>query len=359
MGEPEILTNLDEARNLATEWRALSRDVGSGYFDTPDWCLSWWQTYGGALRVVAAVWRSSNGTLEAIACLGADPIPLKHGRRWTVDTWSNLCSVGMVGDRRTIVALPHRASDVRRFLGDFGRRPIVLHDLDPAAAQSFVPAGAKLISRRVSPILRLCTDDMDPLPVSRAFPKKFAYYARHLAKAGVEIRRVPPGAIDEELLESLFRLHAKRRTELGKQASSIFIPELGPFLRLLARAGDSSHGPVAVVAEHNGAAIGVLLGLWWAGTFSFYQHGWEPDWAPKSLGTVLITEAIAYAQDLGARDFDFMWGQGSYKYRFGAVDHTDETWLLPRGAGGRLLEAKFVVHGLRERWRRPREGTPP
>jgi hypothetical protein len=41
--------------------------------------------------------------------------------------------------------------------------------------------------------------------------------------------------------------------------------------------------------------------------------------------------------------FDFLRGQEPYKYRFGATDRVDRSYLVPRGATGALLRLKYGV----------------
>ena len=83
------------------------------------------------------------------------------------------------------------------------------------------------------------------------------------------------------------------------------------------------------------------------GGFAYYQIGWEPDWAPLRLGTVVISEAVRACAEQGLHTFDFLRGTEPYKYRFGAVDHYDDTRLLPRGPSGALLALKHRVKDRR------------
>jgi CelD/BcsL family acetyltransferase involved in cellulose biosynthesis len=73
------------------------------------------------------------------------------------------------------------------------------------------------------------------------------------------------------------------------------------------------------------------------------------------MGSVLTYHAIRFAALAGARIFDFLRGTEPYKYRFGAVDRADRTWMVPRGPGGLLLSARYRA---RDRVRRGRRGEP-
>jgi CelD/BcsL family acetyltransferase involved in cellulose biosynthesis len=103
------------------------------------------------------------------------------------------------------------------------------------------------------------------------------------------------------------------------------------------------------VARRDEAVAGVLYGFWWQDTFAAYQSGWDPRFARHSMGNVLVLHALERAADEGAHTFDFLRGNEPYKYRFGARDRCDRTWLVPRGPAGALLAAR---HRVRDRLRR-------
>jgi CelD/BcsL family acetyltransferase involved in cellulose biosynthesis len=73
------------------------------------------------------------------------------------------------------------------------------------------------------------------------------------------------------------------------------------------------------------------------------------------MGSVLTYQAIRLAAEAGARTLDLLRGTEPYKYRFGAVDHHDGTWLVPRGPAGLLLAARYR---LRDRMRPSRRPEP-
>ena len=52
-------------------------------------------------------------------------------------------------------------------------------------------------------------------------------------------------------------------------------------------------------------------------------------------------ETMRRAAAAGARRFDFLRGSEAYKYRFGAQDDLDATYLVPRGSLGRVLDVRY------------------
>ena len=63
----------------------------------------------------------------------------------------------------------------------------------------------------------------------------------------------------------------------------------------------------------------------------------------SSLGSVLLHQAIRMAPPSGVQTFDFLRGDEPYRYRFGAVDSFDHSYLLARGLSGRALELELAV----------------
>jgi CelD/BcsL family acetyltransferase involved in cellulose biosynthesis len=57
------------------------------------------------------------------------------------------------------------------------------------------------------------------------------------------------------------------------------------------------------------------------------------------MGSMLVLHALERAADEGTRAFDFLRGSEPYKYRFGARDRGDRSWLVPSGPAGALLHA--------------------
>ena len=155
--------------------------------------------------------------------------------------------------------------------------------------------------------------------------------------------------VDESLLRALFALHARSRARHGTESS--FAVEQLPFHQRLAERAGPRRGPAAVVARRDAVVVGVLYGFAWKDTFAAYQWGWDARWDRHSMGSVLAYKAIRFAAAQGARTFDFLRGREPYKYRFGASDQWDRTWLVPHGPGGALLAARYraaeLVHQSR------------
>jgi CelD/BcsL family acetyltransferase involved in cellulose biosynthesis len=338
-----VAIELESAASLAgfaREWRDLAaRQEGSSYFQTPDWVLAWWETLAGRPRSRVATWRSSAGALEALVVLSRDRERLHRRVPLAVRVLANAGSGAGAADHCGWLVAPQRAAEVGAWLSEeIGGSALLVRSADADWASVALPAGARVVDQTACPRVEL------PLGAgpSRSFVRQLRRFTRRLAGAGVAFEWVAPGQVDEPLLAALFALHAE-----GRRASTFAAEQLAFHRRLVASAGQG-RGPAAVVARRGAEVVGVLYGFWWRDTFAAYQSGWDRRFARDALGNVLVLHALEQAADHGARTFDFLRGTEPYKYRFGARDRWDRTWLVPRGVAGALLAAR---HRLRERRR--------
>jgi CelD/BcsL family acetyltransferase involved in cellulose biosynthesis len=340
MSGPRVLSTVAELREIEPQWRALALETEDvSYFASPDWVASWWETLGDGVAGLVATWWDGDGSLRAVVPVGTAGHRLHPRLPVSVHPLSNLGAGPGAADHCGFTVAPQASDDVRDWLADVGsRRTLLLHDLDPRQGSRWLPADAEGVRHTRCPRLEIPADP-DLVGGSQKHRKQLRAYARKLAGQGVTIRWVGPGALDESLLDTLFALHAARSAGAGRR-STFGDGRRALHGRLVARARDG-FGPAAVVAERDGAVVGMLYGFRWRDEFAYFQSGWLPEMAPLSLGTVLVAEAIRLARLDGAGVFDFLRGAEPYKYRFGAADRLDVTYLVPRGLMGSLLRVKY------------------
>jgi CelD/BcsL family acetyltransferase involved in cellulose biosynthesis len=346
VGADQVLTHLQDAGELVDDWRRLAERAGpTSYFVSPDWVLGWWEALGSDLRAEVAVWRDGSGKLEAVVPVARIGERLHRRAPVAVPARANLGSGAGAADHCGWPVLPGRMEEVRAFLAEqASTRPLLLRDLDPEVGVPLVPAGARRVGVSVCPRLLIPPDGQEPAR-SANFRGQLRSSRRKLERQGVGFRWVGSGQVTDELLETIYRLHERRWSQI-ERSSSFDRGRASLHRRLIARAGPG-RGPAVALAERDSVAVGALYGFCWRDEFAYYQMGWEPEWASQRLGLVLVAEAIRLAGLAGARVFDFLRGAEPYKYRFGASDRVDETWLVPRGAGGRLLDLRYRLKARR------------
>lgn len=333
-----------ELSALKEEWRNLAvRLHNTSYFRTPDWVLSWWNTVGGQPFTLVATWRNETNRLEAIALLSRVRQRYFHGVNLGVRVWTNTGSGPGSADHCGWLACSNRTADVRNWLlHKASERTLVLQNCDPEVG-IHLNGVARPVQQIACPRLYIPACDTE-VGRSANFRQQLRAKRRKLHKAGVTLRWVDPPDMDEQVLESLFSLHEARWN--SKNVTSNFSSEQFDLHRSLTRNADISRGPAAVLAEYREQVVGVLYGFWWKDVFAYYQLGWHPDWKSYSLGLLLLRDAIEMAKSRGARVFDFLRGDEPFKYRFGAEDHVDTTWIVPRSLSGDALTLAYSGRNL-------------
>jgi CelD/BcsL family acetyltransferase involved in cellulose biosynthesis len=189
-------------------------------------------------------------------------------------------------------------------------------------------------------------DPSGPFARSANFRRQLGRFERRLDRDGVSFEWLGPGQVDDGLVADLFRLHRRRRDALDATTSLDTRHER--LLRACCATATDTHGPAAVVARAAGQVVAMLFGFVWKDTFSAYQSGWDPAHATNSIGSVLVHQAIRCAAENDVRTFDFLRGTEPYKYRFGAVDTFDASFLVIGDAAGRaLLLERALRRGVR------------
>ena len=69
-----------------------------------------------------------------------------------------------------------------------------------------------------------------------------------------------------------------------------------------------------------GKLIAVIYGFRVSGGIYSYLSGFDPEYAQKSVGSIIIGHVVQRAIDNGLQAFDFLQGHEPYKYTWGARD---------------------------------------
>ncbi len=340
------------SRAVVDRWRALAFDLqGTSYFQTPDWILSWWRTIADRPTTSLALWSNAAGTLQAV--VGLSRVRHRVDRRLPVSipVIANAGSGPGDADHCGPLVDPSVRREVEDWLFDVAARAtLLLRNVDAAEGSLQLP-GARLITTTACPRLHI-DDRAGPVARSSNFRRQLGRFERQLRRDGVEFEWIPPGDLNEAMIHTLFELHRRRRD--AAHATSALDERHRSLLLALLETASPGRGPAAAVARVGPRVVGVVVGFRWKETFSAYQSGWDPNYAASSLGSVLLRQAIEMAAQSGVQTFDFLRGDESYKYRFGAVDTFDRSYLLAHGLAGRALGLESALRNRVQAFRRAR-----
>jgi CelD/BcsL family acetyltransferase involved in cellulose biosynthesis len=309
---------------LREEWSALLDVAGvPSPFLSWEWLAAWRRHFAArrALRILEA--RSAGGALEGLLLLSARP-GLAGARRW------QLLGNGVTGaDGLDLLTRPGggaaRAALIDALLDLDGWDALDLEDLpfgSPTVAALRAAATARGVRARVE--RRFACPGFAVRGGWEAHARRirrretFGRRVRWLSRQPgfrVEVTAAPGEAT--AAMEDLLRLHRLRWAAEGGSygippgAPEAFHREVAP---LLAARGWLRLYRLFV----DGRAIAAVYGIEAGRRFYYYQSGYDPAWAARSPGMVLVGRTVEDAHAHGLTDYDFLRGEEPYKLDWAA-----------------------------------------
>ena len=305
----------------------LAQGPRPSVFLTPGWQRAWWSAFGrGRLLLLLAERHgepvalaplfADSGMVFSVGAGGSDELDLigdvsvEGVTEDLLDTARSLADsfVGFrfyhVPDRSpTGDALQHAASRLRLDIFDEGDLPEPFLDLvDPGAADD--AAGRTSLVR----------------------------HERRLRRDGdLEVLHLRDAATIRERLDPFFEQHIARWSTTG--FPSLFLdPAQRAFYRGLADEGAGSGWLRFTEIRLDGRPVAAHFGTSYRGTFLWYKPSFDPVFARRSPGEVLLRQLFLAALQEGAQRFDFGLGDEAFKARFATGVNTVRTWgLYPSG----------------------------
>lgn len=327
-----MLKTIDDPEGLAEvegDWRRLAEARGNAFL-TPEWFHCWFAEYGDGADPFVAALMGEDGT-----CTGLIPFALPRSGRPRVCrlAGANLGDcfgpVAALGDEERVAAVAGQA------LGDAADRWSVIaldHVEDPDAWADPLAEGTGLRLKRRSrdatglPWIDLASHgDWEAYLASRSshLRKRLRQLDRRLARDHeVRVRRTEsPEALADDV-EALFDLHDRR----WQGASSLASPRARSFHAAFAAAALERGWLRLWFLELDGEPVASWYGWRLGDRYSFYNGGFDPSLSKLSPGMVLLARVLESAFEEGAKTFDFLLGDESYKSRF--ADQTREVQNL-------------------------------
>jgi CelD/BcsL family acetyltransferase involved in cellulose biosynthesis len=327
-GELAVLASRDPARlsALREEWAALFDAAGApNPFLSWEWLHAWWRHFGARRAVWLLEARDGRGRLAGLLALSARPA-LMGVRRW------QLLGNGVTGaDGLDLLVRAADAPEVRailaRALAESACRwdAIDLEDLpfgSPSVAAlraAMTPRGIRTaVERRyVCPAFAVAGTfeaHLGRIRRRETYGRRVRWLARQPGFR-IEVATSPDEAV--EATNDFLRLHRLRWASEGGSygipagAAEAFHREVAP---LLAARGWLRMYRLFVGRDAIAAVYGIEVGR----RFYFYQSGYDPAWASRSPGMVLVGRTIEDAYARGLADYDFLRGQEPYKLDWAA-----------------------------------------
>jgi len=361
----EVVSDL---ASVEAEWGALCDESRAGnVFLSPQWLVPWWKHFGAGREVCAIALRDGD------RLVGFLPLFRENVREGGVP----VTRVAFLGDGETgcdyldVLAAPGREAEVREAaLAALGTIEWDLCDLDglwresPTAlllAQRFpsvraVPAKAAGLDGIDGPVVRdarlrfVCPH----IPLNGTWQDFLAGLGRRenlrrrekwlFRQPGVSIEVARTEAEAARAVEIFLELHRARWSVeggsdgLSDERHESFHREA---VQRLAKRGWLRLYTLYAARRPVASVYGIARGS----TFLYYQSGYDPAWAQKSVGLVLLARTVedAFAEKL--EDFDFLRGNEAYKAQWARAERWTIQMRLFRGTRGRA--ARIAATGAK------------
>jgi len=291
-----------ELESLGPEWSALwDRCPSATPFQTPEWLLPWWESFGAGQLAVFAF--RAGGTLAGVAPF------------WIEGGVLRLLGAG-ISDYLDVLVEPECRGGVEELLWEhLLRLPWRRCEFTDLRSGSLLLEGLpQRLDARVEPCA-LCP--ALPLPLGddhRGIRHNIRRYSRHFGP----LENASPGTLDE-YLEALFRLHSARWTRRG-QPGVLADPLIQAFHRRAATGLMASGRLLLCGVRREGSLAALLYGFQGHQRIWTHLNGFDPAAARFSPGTVVLGLAFEQAARAGCLEADFLRGGEAYKYAWGAFD---------------------------------------
>jgi CelD/BcsL family acetyltransferase involved in cellulose biosynthesis len=357
-----VVREVSELAELRAEWHQLNESARAGcLFLSPEWLDPWWRLFGAGreLRIICV--------REGGKLIGLWPLFSERVRIGGVA----VTRIAFLGDGATgcdyldLLATPGREREVLdACLGALGDLSWDLCDLDglwresPTAlqlAQRF-PSSRKVISGHAGlggPVLQVIRDGRlrfvcPHIPLTGTFEEYLATLGRRenlrrrekwlFRQPGVSIECARTPEETPAATERFLELHRARWAREGG-SDGLADDRHEAFHRSVTRALADRGWLRLYTLFAARRPVASVYGVVHRGRFLYYQSGYDPNWASKSVGLVLLARTVSDACGEGLSDFDFLRGDEGYKAEWARGERWTIQVRLWRGARGRAARA--------------------
>lgn len=333
----EVLTSIDQLERIAGPWKRLWQECRwASPFQCPEWLLPWCRCWPAEGFRALALWQDDSLVGLASWRIDIDDFGQRRGM---------LIGAGLSDYLDVLVSPAWESVGAAAILAQLAelRSELDLCELSQLAPESFLARTlrgngfAELARPAVAcPVLQMSSGGgasgggrglSDCLPPAQ--DEKLRYYRRRLGRSGVAQYEPVDEANFDAVFTTLIRLHTRRWRD-REQPGVLADPSVERFHREAARHMLHSGLLRQYALRLEGQIIAVYYGFHAHGRSYYYLSGFDPECRQLSPGMLVVGYAIEQALREGAREFDFLRGQESYKYAWGARDEPTYCWRFSR-----------------------------
>ncbi|MDM8521075.1 GNAT family N-acetyltransferase [Anaerolineales bacterium HSG6] len=332
-----IFTNVTTFDALSVEWdNLLERAVSAPFFMRYAYQRAWWQYLGnddlvlivvrddddrlvGLVPLYGKINQAGQRELSFVGCVEVSDyldmlVDPNHAEAVYIALLDCFASTDLMWDRLYLCSLPHNSPTHARF--------------------------AELVQQRG---WRVAVSQQDVCPVITLADSWDNYLAGIVKKQRHEIRRkirrlerdaqVEQVVIDSEVgLDAAMDIFIDLHQKSTPDKEDFWSDQLINFFKAFAHDAAQAGWLKLYFLEVDGAKLAAMLCFDYDNQFLLYNSGYDPAYAKLSVGNVLTSYTIKAAIELGRTRYDFLRGDETYKFRFGAESEVVYDLQITRGA---------------------------
>jgi CelD/BcsL family acetyltransferase involved in cellulose biosynthesis len=355
-----VIDNLTDLERLVPEWEELLAAYPySTIFSTWEWLSCWWRGFGGSESLRVLVVRDGSHTLVGLA-----PFMLSEARALGV----RVRVLRLMGDgthdsdNLDLPVRPACDAEFTRAILDWLNQSREWDVCQLRTLPSDSVAGHLLIAELKRKAWRVFgstrPQSVIQLPATWDASLKMLS-AKERGKVGLRARRLEKKyrfeiykcSAQNELgpsLEALFELHRKH-WELRGFPGTLHVPARRKFYYELASMLLERKRLDFWLLQADGKIVATQFGMRFRDTVFSLQEGFDPEYAPDSVGYVLRSQVLKHLISEGIRKYDFLGGTDESKTRWAAsvTSYVNFEFARPHSRGAFYLSCKHGTMALK------------
>ena len=343
-------------RDVKTEWQDLERQALCSYFQSYEWCESWFEIFGekNNISLLIVVGRTATGEVEFI-------LPMQIRKRFGLRVLEWLCQPENNYGVGLFKVDDHRQNSAEWINDNFAKLSAALPAYDAAALQN-MPMNLLDKPNPLSSINRFTSADQSFF--AKLQPDFDALHeAKRTSKSISKIRRR-----DERLLElgelklEISNSHADTAAALQEiiHYKSVQLAELGvrdfqaehitTFFETILKSNSHDASLHVFRLKQSGQTISGLIGARFADTFWLMILTMAPSGPTQfSPGDYVLRKSIAWACENGLKHYDFGVGYSNYKEHWADTELQLYNYYAAKTFRGLPLAAMFMFYNATKR----------
>ena len=336
------INTIEQFYFLKKSWNdLLDESANDNIFLTWEWLYSWWETYSKGKELYTLLFYGNNGHFIGIA-----PFYITYEKILGIPirVLKLIGSEEVCSEYLDVIALKDRRNEVINSIADYLLMNITDYDIFyfKDICEGSIIKDVSILMQRSENIV--CKNKIRTTNPFILLPENGNVFYENLSSNGRRaikdiIRREKKLSNNHEVsyltvngekdLEAFFEIFVTLHQKLWESRGLPGMFKRKRFVQfhsVIAKRFAENDWVRLYFISINGKPVASLYGFVYQDKFYYYQSGFDPDWRMCGVGKILVNHTIQEAIRNKLKEYDFLRGEGSYKYDF--TEQFRQTWEI-------------------------------